>query len=124
MTSTRRASSKSFANRVRQWGRIQALRCCCGRCMATAATHTAARLRISRRYSQQYQDGGAHVRGQPQAAHVLNKLSAEYMVKEKERKAKAVSGKKRPMPEEAPDHEEEDSGSSPSPWEDSDDGDM
>ena len=64
------------------------------------------------------------IRGQPQAAHFLNKLSAEYMVKEKERKAKAVSGKKRPLPEEAPDHEEEDSGSSPSPWEDSDDGDM
>ena len=41
----------------------------------------------------------AYAANRKQAAHVLNKLSAEYMVKEKEKKAKAVSGKKRDLPE-------------------------
>ena len=36
----------------------------------------------------------AYAANRKQAAHVLNKLSAEYMVKEKEKKAKAVSGKR------------------------------
>ena len=66
-----------------------------------------------------HHDDGGHVyeANRVQAAHALNKLSAEYMVKEmakeKAQKANAATGKKRPIPlddssESPPDDDDDD----------------
>ena len=64
----------------------------------------------------------AYAANRKQAEHILNKLSAEYMAKEKAQKAKAVSGKKRILCEDSSDDSSSDPPSDlPSPLDSDDD---
>ena len=58
-----------------------------------------------------------------QAAHTLNKLSAEYMMKEKMAKAKAKTGKKRALEPKESSEESSSQSSDPAPLSDDDDDD-
>ena len=67
--------------------------------MPTAATHSFGFEPLAATVSNIKMEAPMYSANRKQAVHILNKLSVEYMVKERAQKAKALTGKKRILPE-------------------------